>query len=155
MLTREGRFWERVDKNGPVVRAELGACWIWQGARDAFGYGAVQHTVAHRLSWLFTYGDAGDDCVLHRCDNPPCVNPAHLFVGDRLANAKDRDGKGRLGNRKGVANGHARLTEKDVVDIRALAASGEYSQEKIGRMYGINQTHVSSIHLRRIWSHIH
>lgn len=94
-------FWARVRKESE--------CWIWTGRRDPFGYGVVQlgknlpRTGAHRLSWEIHVGPLPKDadnkrgtCVLHKCDNPQCVNPGHLFLGDRRLNSHDAQKKGRL-----------------------------------------------------------
>lgn len=76
-----------------------GGCWEWQGFRNSQGYGAGKHlrqTLAHRISFeLFRGPLLAEMCVLHKCDNPCCVNPNHLFIGDRDINNKDRAKKGR------------------------------------------------------------
>lgn len=104
----ETRLWARVDKSGgPDV------CWPWTGARRAEGYGMISdgnghNTGTHRLAWTFTNGPIPAGLfVCHRCDNPPCCNPAHLFLGTNADNARDRADKGR-GNahlRSGDRNG--------------------------------------------------
>jgi hypothetical protein len=86
------RFWELVQKSE--------GCWVWQGNIDDDGYGRFgsKGTVkqAHRVSWEIINGPIPEDvCVLHKCDNPPCVRPDHLFLGDRGDNAKDMASKGR------------------------------------------------------------
>lgn len=88
------RFWSKVNKTDE--------CWLWTRGRTKQGYGTFSldgktHN-AHRLAWLFTYGDPGELQVLHRCDNPPCVRPDHLFLGTVADNMKDRDAKGRNGH---------------------------------------------------------
>jgi hypothetical protein len=84
-----------------VVR--LDGCWKWTGKKDAFGYGVVQlgrelpRTGAHRVSWELNYGEIPNGLhVLHKCDNPECTNPEHLFVGTALDNVRDAQRKGRL-----------------------------------------------------------
>lgn len=88
----ESRFWSRVRKGS--------ACWEWVGARHTGGYGAISvnghQERAHRVSWMIHHGEIPDGLwVLHRCDNPPCVNPAHLFVGSDADNLSDAIAKGR------------------------------------------------------------
>jgi HNH endonuclease len=85
------RFWAKV-KRGP-------GCWEWQGYRDRKGYGRIgggkDSQLVHRLSWSLHHGDPGELCVLHHCDNPPCVNPDHLFLGTIQDNNADMIAKGR------------------------------------------------------------
>jgi len=76
-------------------------CWGWVGSIDHFGYGQIQHEgkvqPAHRVSWVLARGPIPDGlCVLHRCDNPPCTNPEHLFLGTKKDNMMDAARKGRI-----------------------------------------------------------
>ena len=93
----EDRFWEKVSKED--------GCWNWVGSTQGFGYGYL-HTgdktnrkpvSAHRYSWALHNGPIPDGLwVLHKCDNPSCVNPDHLFLGDRTDNMRDCAAKGRV-----------------------------------------------------------
>lgn len=114
------RFWAKVDKRGPDE------CWLWTGCRKkAFGYGKIgegrmgQRTLlAHRVSWEITNGSIPDGAmVLHRCDNPPCVNPRHLFLGDQLDNMRDMVSKGRqrYQGRAHCSHGHEFTPENTIV----------------------------------------
>lgn len=101
------RFWEKVDRNGPVPphRPELGACWVWTRATNGGGYGKIgsgaggeaeRTLLAPRVSWDLANGPIPDGLwVLHHCDNPPCVRPDHLFLGTAKDNTRDMIGKGR------------------------------------------------------------
>jgi len=88
------RFWEKVAAGDPDE------CWEWQGSRHPFGYGTInvqrRPVTAHRIAYQFAHGDVPAGLyVLHHCDNPPCVNPAHLFLGTAKDNTEDMMAKGR------------------------------------------------------------
>jgi hypothetical protein len=93
--------------------------------------------------------------VCHRCDNPPCVNPAHLFLGDRTANMRDMASKGRYGrvDPAVLRAASAKLTEADVAEIRRRLAAGA-SQFELARAYGVEQTTISHINRRSTWSDV-
>ena len=98
------RFWEKVDKNGPIHPVLGTRCWLWTAnINPVTGYGqfSLTHstgTRVHRLAWELTNGPiTGGLCVLHSCDNKPCVNPGHLFLGTKLDNTQDMIAKGRRG----------------------------------------------------------
>lgn len=109
MLSREERFWAKVNKNGPAPLAypELGSCWLWKD-RDAEGsYGLVAVRVApgirrtwgaHKIAFILSGGELSSEkpWVLHKCDVPPCVRPAHLFAGSAKDNTRDAMRKGRF-----------------------------------------------------------
>jgi hypothetical protein len=155
----ERRFWEKVDKSGE--------CWLWTGGMSPSGYGNVGSTAgnkrrgfatraAHRISWILTFGEIGDGlCVCHRCDNPPCVNPAHLFLGTHLDNNRDMINKGRdrKNPRRGEAHHQAKLTEDAVLSIRELSRNGVPRAELAAR-FGVAQSGISKITLRQTWTHI-
>jgi hypothetical protein len=142
------RFMEKVDKTE--------TCWEWKAVRNPDGYGNFkldQRMVkAHRISYLIFNGDITNNlCVLHSCDNPGCVNPAHLTLGTQQDNANDREAKGRGHDKAGEANGRAKLTEKEVWQIKDLYKHKIDTQRNIGRWYGISHVVVSKITLNQLW----
>jgi len=151
----EIRFWRFVE---PMMDDR--GCWIWTGNRAVkLPYGRIRFhgkmMPAHRASWLLHRGPIPDALwVLHSCDNPPCVNPSHLFLGTALDNARDKVTKGRgsfiVPDNSGTNNGHAKLTESDVREIRARRAAGE-TLRSIGDRFGICNQNVSFIAARRTW----
>jgi hypothetical protein len=99
--------------------------------------------MAHRIAWSRVFGPIPDGLVVcHRCDNPPCVRPDHLFLGTHQDNDADRDAKGRTAN--GERIGAAKLTDEQVAEIRRLRDAG-LSQTSIAARYGVSQSHVSRI----------
>lgn len=125
--TIEERFWAKVDKDGPVPEhmPHLGACWVWTASKLNSGYGQFgiggKLRYAHRLSWEMERGEIPDNlCVLHSCDNPPCVRPEHLFLGTRRENSSDCQRKGRLarGDTHGSRTHPERLARGDANGAR-------------------------------------
>lgn len=129
------RFWQRVD------RGQGDACWNWRGAHHPFGYGLLQgrnprrlHR-AHRLSWEIHQGPiSGGLLVLHRCDNPACVNPAHLFLGTPADNLRDAYAKARM--RPTERRRRARLTPSELQGIREGFQAGR-TMADLARSFGI------------------
>lgn len=124
-------------------------CFLWTGYCDPFGYGRMhlenpgKAVLAHRVSYEFTFGKIHDDlCVLHRCDVPSCVNPAHLFLGTRTDNANDKVKKNRLPF--GFSLSHTKLSDDQVRAIRIDSRP----QDDIAKDYGIASSMVSRIKSR-------
>jgi hypothetical protein len=126
-----------------------------------FPYGQFQlryNTVsAHRLSFVIHHGPIpAGQMICHRCDNPPCVNPRDLFAGTDADNVRDMIRKGRavpIAVRRGAANNRTRLNRDQVLALRSRHAAGE-SQTALAAEYGITQTNVSAIVLRKTWSYL-
>lgn len=139
-----------------ILNDETG-CVEWSGSSDAAGYGSMRinrkPVKAHRYSWCRKYGSIPDGMmVLHKCDNPKCVNVDHLFLGDHNANMADMDAKGRRvkNQPKGTRCHASKITEADVPGIR----SDPRRQVDIAAAYGITQSVVSKIKLKQAWSHV-
>lgn len=130
-------------------------CIEWMGCRKDDGYGHIRvgfkMVTTHRAAWEEARGAIPDGmCVLHRCDNPPCINLDHLFLGTQIENIADMNAKGRQVPSKGEQNGRVKLTEEQVRKIR----QDERLQKEIAAEYGVNQTLISMIKRRVNWSHV-
>lgn len=136
-------------------------CWLWGGASDSrsgYGYfnaGSKRTTKTHRFAWERAHGQipAGMH-VCHRCDQPACVNPAHLFLGTHAENMADREAKKRNRPPRGESHGMAKLTAVSVIAIRALVAAGAASRREIGRRHGVTGETVRAVVAREIWAHV-
>ena len=135
------RFWEKVNKTD--------TCWIWTGGRKRkpWDYGVIGlkrgHAIlsAHRVSWELHHGQIPHGiCVLHHCDNPPCVNPAHLFLGSLQNNTHDML---RTHRHKVM------LTDAQEQDIREQYTSGCLSQTMLAKTFGVGQSTISRILLKK------
>lgn len=154
------RFWSKVDKSGPIPERypELGPCWIWERCVNEHGYGDFRtvgrHDKAHRVAWTILIGPIPEGAfVLHRCDNPPCVNPTHLFLGDQAANIKDMRAKNRHRNKvfKGEDNGFSKLTWDTVRKIRELFKTGRYTLTALGSKFDTCRQNVRRIVSNKSW----
>lgn len=144
-------------------------CWIWTKFRDKDGYGGTHINLpgggqrgvrAHRLAYTVFVGEIPDGkLVLHKCDNPACINPDHLFLGTQSDNIRDCVRKGRF---KGGLHRHgprgenhpfSKITEADVLSIRSEYAAGA-RQVDLASKYGLHQTTISDIVRRKIWKHV-
>lgn len=128
-------------------------CWLWLGASSPIGHGSVavfgKVKRAHRVSWEVYRGPIPQGmCVCHKCDNPYCVNPDHLFLGTQTDNLRDMKQKRR--HAFGSKNGMARLTPEKIIAIRADKRKPRF----IAADYGISANHVWQIKSRARWGHI-
>lgn len=155
------RFWSRINKNGPIPQhcPELGPCWVWTGSGNPKGYGCAWFQKrlhkAHRVAFVLHHGRWPEPCCLHRCDNPACCNPAHLFEGTKAENNADMTRKGRHGKTgaRGQRNAASKLTDEAVRSVRALARSGS-SQVAIARRFGVNHRQIGRVLSGERWKHV-
>lgn len=139
--TTEERFWKYVQKDGPEVRSGLGRCWVWTGAMNSNGYGEIfvarprrKRKATHVALELTGVLVLAGRCVMHLCDNPACVNPAHLKLGTQVENIKDAVDKGHM--RRGETHPCARLTDADVAFIRSSASDAE-TRRALAAQFGV------------------
>lgn len=139
------RFWSKVSVGAPDE------CWEWTGCRHTKGYGDFsaggKHIRAHRFSWIIANGEISTGLsVLHRCDNPPCINPSHLFLGTVRENILDMIHKGRANkpNRRGIKIERWKVRDWEVPLIRELKNHG-ISGAGISRIFDISGSHACAI----------
>ena len=151
VMTIADNFWDHVDIKAP------GECWPWQRACRGGGYGECwrdyKHIAAHRLAYELTTGPIPDGlCCLHHCDNPPCCNPKHLWLGTMRDNAQDRARKNRSRQVHGSRNHMALLTWEEVRAIRARYTTGNVTQQELAKEYGVSRPSISNVVNRRTWN---
>jgi len=157
-LFMKEKFWPKVTKTE--------TCWIWNCSKNSNGYGNVCYkgktSYTHRLSYEFNNNCVIPKglCVLHKCDNPSCVNPEHLFLGTPKENSIDCRNKGRTGAYPhpekvpyGSKHGRAKLTENDVKEIKNMINDGQKSID-ISRKYNVDPSTVGLIKRGVNWKHV-
>lgn len=162
MKSLEQRFWEHV----VVPDDDSDACWAWDGSTLPFGYGLINrgrtgmgNARAHRLSWELHFGPIADGLhVLHRCDNPPCTRPDHLFLGTNLRNIEDRVTKGRPGTQSedvlhGADHALAKLTDEAVREARRLRDCG-MTYRALADRFGVSSTTIHQAVSGKTWAHV-
>lgn len=143
------RFWSKVDKNGPS------GCWVWRGGKAGIGYGVFsfrcRNTRATLVSWVIHHSVPPENKnILHKCDNPSCVNPSHLFLGSQRDNSIDCNIKGRsfVGGKKT----RCKISPTDAITIARLPSS--VTCVDIGKMFGISARIVGDIRCGYTWSDV-
>ena len=149
------RFWSKVDMRGPDE------CWEWQASRNSNGYGkfkiaSYQLVTASRVALIGTRQDEPDGLhVLHRCDNPPCCNPHHLYFGTVQQNIEDKVSRGRArsGDQSGASNGAAKLTE-DQVSLVVHRLEAGWDNKQIAADLPVTHSMVSLIRRGLMWADV-
>ena len=142
------RFWNKVSKSDD--------CWEWLAHKNPKGYGKFRYAgangcLAHRVSWELEYGDIPDGMhVLHRCDNPSCVRPDHLFLGTNKDNVEDRVSKGRQRSHVGTNNPRAILTPDQVRYIRYSSATAD----NLAAVFNVKASYIPHIKSRKVWRNV-
>jgi hypothetical protein len=157
----EDRLWRQVDRGGAEE------CWPWTSkSTDLDGRGRLRDSrngtgrteYAHRVAWEVANGRRPEGQILHRCNYSACCNPAHLYEGDYILNSQDAvtSGSSKKGAKKRLARnphgGAAKLSERSASEIRRLYATGQFTQARLGEMFGVDQTNISLVVRNRIWS---
>lgn len=149
----------RLVKINPIT-----GCHEWQGSKKERGYGRIstgsrvdgtnRTEGAHGVAYRLAYGPvpSGKE-VCHRCDNPSCVNPEHLFAGTRQDNVDDREAKGRNRPQRGSKSGTAKLTESIVQKARQQKAEG-VPYTKLAKQYGVNRSTIRRAVIGKQWAHV-
>lgn len=145
ILVQAASFWKRVAKAGPDD------CWLWQSNIQSKGYGRFGQRLAHRIAYeLHTGIDPKEMFVCHTCDNPPCCNPSHLFLGTAQNNSDDMKAKDRQNKARGEKAGRALLTENDVIAIR----NSLETHVTLAAQYGVSQSTIAHARTAKNWKHL-
>lgn len=144
----QSRFWARVSKSD--------GCWNWMGAKDRLGYGRVfkngRTMHAHRAIYIELFGTINSKriFVCHKCDNPACVNPKHLFLGTIQDNTADMDKKGRRITLRGEQCPWSKLSADQVLEI----AKSTQNNIALGKKYGVSSATIFCVKHKKHWKHI-
>jgi len=145
------RFWSKANILGDDD------CWDWLVGKKKSGYGQFnighKNFYAHRIAWEIYTGKKIErkKVICHKCDNPSCVNPKHLFIGTQKDNIEDKHNKGRAARQDGENNPASKVSWDDVRDIRRMYESGIYTVLEISHLYPISRYQVSNIVRNKSW----
>jgi predicted XRE-type DNA-binding protein len=151
------------DWRGYHKKKRVDGCWEWKGAKFPRGYGQFlmlgRPYAASRIAYTILVDRSFDFktdplFVCHTCDNPPCVRPAHLFLGNNSDNMYDAVAKGILKSVKGSKNINCKLNPSQVRKIRKLLKTTNLTQRQIGQRFNVSQTHISYIHLGKTYEDV-
>jgi len=164
-------LWERkVLPRLPAPPWSIHQCVFWPGAKDTKGYGQIRHNnkniIVSRLALEVALGRElmPGECACHRCDNPACCNPFHIFVGSHSDNMKDAQAKGRMRGQfvrghnapvaRGECCGNAVLTEADVREMRSRHATLGHGSRKLSKAFGVSRATAQAVINRKTWRHV-
>lgn len=146
------RFWSKVHKKSKTE------CWPWLAGKSHYGYGLFrlrQRGInAHRFAYILAHGEIPRGLIVcHHCDNPPCCNPSHLFVGTNKDNAQDCIAKGRKHSTAGELHGLHKLTDSEVKQMREEYKSG-VNCTKLAKKYAVGRVAAAYAVFGRTWKHL-
>ncbi len=149
---KKDRFWSKIS-----IKSK-NECWEWQ-AYTGGRYGRFKMDgklkLSHRVAYEFTYGPISKGlCVLHRCDNMKCCNPSHLFLGTSEDNIHDMYKKKRNNNVSGDRCGASKLNHDQILEIRKKYSTGDYTNDQLGKEYGVAHQQISRIVNKINWRHV-
>ena len=152
-MSLEERFFAKVNKDAPD------GCWEWTASMRVRDYGGFvfygENMLAHRASWIIHNGDIPENmCVLHKCDNPTCVNPDHLFLGTQADNVTDMCVKGRKAIFTGDNNSNSKLNTRNVLDIRKHWSAKKMTRIEMAEFFKVDITTINRVISRSTWQHI-
>lgn len=147
------RFWQKVDIREPDQ------CWEWKATKNQSGYGSIcvdgKMKRAHRVSYELHHGPIPEGMlVLHSCDNPSCVNPAHLHLGTHQDNMREKMNRRRCHNTACEAHGQAKLTSDQVQQIRTRYAAGGVTQKQLAEEFGVARSQIWRVVRMKGWLHV-
>jgi hypothetical protein len=151
--TREEKFWSNVE-----IKDDCNACWEWKSVSGTSKYAVTKFNgkdeAVHRIAYRLSFSDFPRELqVCHKCDNPPCCNPFHLFLGTFQDNVDDRERKGRnkLPHSLGEDHGNHKLTEKNVKEIRELYQTTSHNYRTLSEIYGVTFGAIRNVIKGRTW----
>ena len=159
-MPRQAALWNGGGEMNPAwlanrVMRQGDGCWLWTKYRNEGGYGRARVAggthLAHRIAWMIFRGAIPAGMIVcHKCDNPPCCNPDHLFLGTHADNSADKRAKGRDRHPAGEKHPQSKLTEREVIAIRASAKS----LKALALEYGMSKSMMHNIRTGANWAHI-
>ena len=153
MTTIQQRFESKVE------RIPFMDCHVWNASTNHFGYGKLAKDGGWIFAHHFAYKESNGEIpngkyVLHKCDNPWCVNPEHLYLGDYKQNARDREQRNRGNHAFGEHHGRNKLTSSQVLAIREQHGTGKFSFRQLGKIYGVDSKTVADIVRNKLWQRL-